>query len=167
LLEKWKADIEATPARMLRHLSGRLYSADPDVKWRAVRALGALAADAALLTDERLAEQLRRYLWALNDESGAVPFGVAEAIGEILARRPSLQEAFLPLLCSMTAEEEVSQTGPIERGVIWAIGRVGASALICDPDVLPRIRSLAESHPDQETRQVASWALRRLEGGAG
>ena len=179
-MDKWKAEVEAlleaedhpallrvsqgAPARALRYLSGRLYSEDADIKWRAVRALGALAADPALLTEEKLTEQLRRYLWSLNDESGAVPFGVAEAIGEILARRPSLQEAFLPLICSMTHEEEVTQTGTIERGVIWAIGRVGVSALRCNPDVLPRIRSVAAAHPDPETRQVAAWAVRRLEG---
>jgi hypothetical protein len=180
-MEKWKTDVEAlleaedypallrlsrgAPARTLRYLNGRLYSEDADVKWRAVRALGALAADPALLTDAKLSEQLRRYLWSLNDESGAVPFGVAEAIGEILARRPSLQEAFLPLICSMTNEEEVTQTGTIERGVIWAIGRVGVPALLCDPDLLPRIRSMAAAHPDPDTQQVAAWALRRLEGG--
>jgi len=180
-MEKWKADLEAllaaedhpallrlsrdAPARTLRYLSGRLYSEDADVKWRAVRALGALAADPALLTDEKLSELLRRYLWSFNDESGAVPFGVAEAIGEILARRPSLQEAFLPVICSMTHEEEAVQTGPIERGIIWAIGRVGVPALRCDPDVLPRMRSMAAAHPDPETRRVAAWALHRLEGG--
>lgn len=178
-MENWKTEVEAlldaedhpallrlsqgAPARTLRYLSGRLCSADADVKWRAVRALGALAADAALLSERKLAEQLRRYLWSLNDESGAVPFGVPEAVGEILARRPSLQETFLPLLCSMTWAEDVTQTGAIERGVIWAIGRVGEPALRCDPDVL-RIRAMAEAHRDSETRQVAAWALRRLEG---
>jgi hypothetical protein len=180
-MENWKAEVEAllqaedypalvrisrgAPARTLRHLSGRLCSEDADIKWRAVRALGALAADPALLTDEKLSEQLRRYLWSLNDESGAVPFGIPEAIGEILARRPSLQEAFLPLICSMTHEEEVTQAGAIERGIVWAIGRVGASALSCDPDVLMRIRDMAASHPDPDTRRVATWAVRRLEGG--
>jgi hypothetical protein len=178
--EKWRADVgdllEAedypallrlsrdAPARTLRYLNGRLSSEDADVKWRAVRALGVLAADPDLLSDEKLSEQLRRYLWSLNDESGAVPFGVPEAMGEILARRPSLQPAFLPLICSMIHEEEVTQTGPIERGVLWAIGRAGVAALRCNPDVLPRIRSMAAAHPNADTRRVAAWALRRLEG---
>ena len=151
------------PARTLRYLNGRLYSADADTKWRAVRALGALAADPDLLSDEKLTEQLRRYMWSMNDESGAVPFGVPEAIGEILARRPSLQPAFLPLVCSMTHEEDVIQTGAIERGVLWAIGRIGGAALACDPDLL-RILRAAEEHPDPETRRVAAWALGRLAG---
>ncbi len=177
-MEKWKAEIKAlldaedypgllrlsrgAPARALRYLRGRLCSAEGDVDWRAVRALGELAADPALLTEDHLAEQIRRYLWSLNDESGAVPFGVPEAIGEILARRPSLQDAFLPLLCSMAHEEEVIQTGAVERGVLWAIGRVGPSAASCDPDVLPAIRSIAAAHSDPGTRRVAAWAMGRL-----
>jgi len=180
-MDQWKAAVEAlldaedhpsllrfsrtAPARTLRYLSGRLCSENTDTKWRAVRALGALAADPYLLTEEKLREQLRRYVWSLNDESGAVPFGIPEAIGEILARRPSLQETFLPLVCSMTYEEDVIQTGVIERGVIWAIGRVGGAALRWAPDVV-RIRRAAEEHPDPETRRVAAWAVRRLEGAA-
>jgi hypothetical protein len=177
-MDRWKAELEAmllaadhpalirfarsAPARTLRYLSARLYSEDADVKWRAVRALGTLAADPALLADDKLAEQLRRYFWALNDESGAVPFGIPEAIGEILARRPSLQKLFLPLLCSMIQEEEVVQAGAIERGIIWAIGRVGVPAAHSAPALL----RLRDAHPDPETRRVAAWALRSLEGAA-
>ena len=177
-MEPWNAAVEAlleaedhsalvrfsqhAPSRTLRYLSARLYNEDPQIKWRAVRALGALAADPSLLTEQRLAEQLRRYFWFLNDESGAVPFGVPEAIGEILARRPSLQPAFLPLICSMTHQEDVNQTGAIERGVIWAIGRLGADALRGGADIV-QIRDLAAAHPDPETRRVAAWTLSRLE----
>lgn len=180
-MEEWKREVgtileaedhpalvrmaRSSPSRMLRRLAGFLYSEDAEVKWRAVRALGALAADPELLTDDKLSEYLRRHLWSLNDESGAVPFGAAEAIGEILARRPSLQEAFLPLLCSMIDEEEVIQTGTIERGVIWAIGRAGPAALRSKPDIAESIRRIAACHPDAETRSVAEWALRRLAGG--
>jgi len=179
-VEKWKAELEAllgaedysglirvsqgALARTIRYLGGHLYSGDESLRWRSVRALGALAADATLVSEKKLTEQLRRYFWSLNDESGAVPFGVPEAIGEILARRPSLHDAFLPLLCSMLTEEEVSQTGPIERGVIWGIGRVGAAAAHCAPEVVSRIRDLAASHPDTATRQIAAWALRRITG---
>ena len=75
-MEKWKAYVEALleaddyaalvrvsqggPARTLRYPSGRLCSEDADIKWRAVRALGALAADPTLLSDDKLSEQLRR-----------------------------------------------------------------------------------------------------------
>ena len=111
------------PGRVVRFLTGRLYSADADEKWRAVRALGALAREPGVLADARVLDLLQRFLWALNDESGAVPFGVPEAIGEILAARPEHRASILPILCGMLTEEETFQTGPVERGIYWALGR--------------------------------------------
>ncbi|MBM3746568.1 MAG: hypothetical protein FJW34_12300 [Acidobacteria bacterium] len=151
----------AQPARVLRYLTGRLY-ADPAEKWRAVRALGELAAAAGLLSDERLGELLRRYFWALNDESGAVPWGIPEAIGELLAVRPSFQRDFLPLLCSLAHQDEVFQTGPILEGVCWALGRVGPPVAACDPEAVAALRDAA-AHPDAGLREAAAAALARIE----
>jgi hypothetical protein len=177
-MSDWKTEIEkllsrddhaglaelarANTAKVLRYLSGRLYSSDEEEKWRAVRTLGMLAADPALLPDDRLAELLRRYFWSLNDESGAVPFGIPEAIGEILARRPDMQNGFLPMLCSLIKEEEVFQTGAIERGVIWALGRVGPAVSASSPETVLIVEEAARKHPDPETRKAAAWALSRF-----
>lgn len=152
------------PARVLRLISGRLYSADPEQKWRAVRALGALAAQPGLLSDQKLSELLRRYFWALNSESGAVPFGLPEAIGELLAARPALQADFLPLLCSLAHREETLQTGAILRGVLWALGRVGPPAAAADPALLEALRTMAREHPVDETRRMAQVALAQIAG---
>jgi AraC family transcriptional regulator of adaptative response/methylated-DNA-[protein]-cysteine methyltransferase len=111
----------AQSGKVVRYLSGRLYSADEVEKWRAVRAFEHLA---PVLTEEKATELLRRFFWALNDESGAVPYGVPEAIGAILAVRPELQAQFLPILRSMVTEEDMLQTGPIEKGVLWALERI-------------------------------------------
>ena len=111
------------PGRVVRFLTGRLCSADADEKWRAVRALGALAREPGVLADARLVDLLQRFLWALNDESGTMPFGVPEAIGEILAARPDHRASILPILCGMLTEEETFQTGAVERGIYWALGR--------------------------------------------
>jgi methylated-DNA-[protein]-cysteine S-methyltransferase len=137
----WKSQIEALLAgedyeavvrlaranaqKVLRYLSGRLCSADEDEKWRAVRAFERVAGDREIVSHERAIELLRRFFWALNDESGAVPYGVPEAIGAILAVRPELQPEYLPILRSMIHEEGMLQTGPIEQGVRWALGRIG------------------------------------------
>jgi hypothetical protein len=174
-LSDWKSQVElclaredhdelrslatANAARVVRYLTGRLYSADPGEKWRAVRALGVLAADPGLLKDRKLAELLRRYFWALNDESGAVPYGIPEAIGEILAQRPVLQNDFLPVFCSLIQEEEVFQTGPVERSVIWGLGRIGVPVAFHSPETVRIVKQAAENHPDPETRRVAAWAL--------
>lgn len=145
--------------RVLRYLTGRLCSAKEEEKWCAVRTLGMVVSDGQLVSRERATELLRRFVWALNDESGAVPYGVPEAIGEILAVRPELREAFLPMLCSLLTDEEMLQTGPIERGVLWALGRVGPAVARCSPEAVEGLRVASETHPDCETRKVAAWSL--------
>ena len=150
---------------VLRYLVARLYSRDEAVKWEAVRALGAVAADPSIFDADRTAKLMRRFVWALNDESGNVPYGVPEAMGEILAVRPELQPAFLPILCSLLTENEMSQTGPIERGAIWAVGRVGPAAAQRAPEVVPALRKAAETHPDAETREAALRSLASVTGG--
>jgi len=149
-------------AKVIRFLTSRLYSADEDQKWRAVRALGQVAGRREILGDRKAAELLQRFFWSLNDESGAVPYGVPEAIGEILAVRPELQPQFLPILCSMVTEEETSQTGAIERGVIWALGRIGTQVVECSPAAVAAVAAAASSHADHVTRRVAAWALPRI-----
>lgn len=155
----------ARVARQLRLITASLYSAEADKKWEAVRALGELAARPDLLDDGRLRELLRRYFWSLNSESGAVPFGLPEAIGEALAQRPALQPEFLPLLCSLAYQGEMSQTGAILCGVIWALGRVGSAVAGCDPDAVTALRNLAANAPETQARQLARWALEQIEKG--
>ncbi len=153
--------------RVLRSLNGRLASADEEEKLRAVRALGRLAAARELLAEDRLRELVRRYLWALNDESGAVPYGIPEALGEILAVRGELQASYLPILGSLLTEEEMSQTGPIERGVVWAAARIGPPLAAHCPEVAGALARMAEAHPDDETRRLAAIALARVTGREG
>lgn len=151
-------------ARTIRFLSAQLYSADEGIKWKAVRALGVVTGERNAISDGRARELLRRFFWWLSDESGAVPFGVAEAIGEVLAVRTELQPDFLPRLCSLAHHPEVVQTGHIERGVFWALGRVGQAAAICSPEAVNSVLWAAQQHPDPETRRIAAWALSQFGG---
>jgi hypothetical protein len=153
-------------APVLRYLVGRLYSDDEQAKWRSVRGLGAVTADREIVGEERVTDLLRWFFWALSDESGAVPYGVPEAIGEILAVRSELQASFLPLLCALLTEEDMAQTGPIERGVIWALGRVGPPVAEASAEAVAALRRAAAGHPDPETREMAREALRAVGGGA-
>jgi hypothetical protein len=150
------------PQRVLRYLTARLYTSDESEKWRVVRALGAVAGAPEVLDQQRISELLRRFVWALNDESGAVPFGVAEAMGEILAARPEFQPAYLPILCSLLTEPEMAQTGAIERGAVWALGRVGPAVAATAPEAVAALARLAQAHPDPETRAVAGRSLKRI-----
>jgi methylated-DNA-[protein]-cysteine S-methyltransferase len=150
-------------AKILRYLSGRLYSADEKEKWRAVAALGAIVSEREIISRRKVADLLRRFFWAMNDESGAVPYGIPEAIGQILAQRPEFQDEFLPVLCSMLTHEDMIQTGPIERGVVWALGQVGPPVATCSQVAVKALRQLSWSHPEAETRNLATWALSRIE----
>lgn len=152
-------------SRIVRYLVTRLYSGEETEKQRAVRALGALAADTSILDSRRATDLMRRFVWALNDESGAVPYGVPEAMGEVLAVRPDLQPAFLPILCALLTENDLRQTGPIERGAIWAVGRVGPAAMRKAPEVVAALRDAASRHPDPQTREIAVRSLAAVTGG--
>jgi hypothetical protein len=148
--------------RVLRYLTGRLYTEAPAEKARVVRALGAVFGDDRAVDGRRATDTLRRYLWSLNDESGAVPYGIPEAIGEILAVRPELQGEFLPILGSMLTHEDMTQTGSIEHGVIWALGRVGPGVASIAPEAVRALARLAVHHPDAEARSLARASLARI-----
>lgn len=153
----------AQPSLVVRYLCGRLYSEDDAEKWKAVQALGRIAAEGEILSDRKVVELLRRFFWWLNDESGAVPFGIAEAIGELLAVRPSMRDRFLPMLCAMAHSEDTCQSGGIERGVFWALGRVGPEAARCSPEAVAALRWAAQHHCDPAARETAKVSLGKLE----
>lgn len=150
----------ARSSKLLRRITAGLCSAEPGQKWRAVSAMGVVAGEAGLAS-EKVAERLRRFLWALNDESGDVPYGVPEALGEILAVRPELGSQYTAILVSFLVQEELVQTGPILAGVIWALGRVG----VPDRDERERTRpglKAALALDDPEVRGAAVWTVARL-----
>lgn len=152
------------PARILRYLNGRLYTSDDAEKRRVLTALGQVVGAEQVVPRARALDLLRRFFWALNDESGSVPYGVPEAVGEILAVRPEFQAEFLPLLCSLLTHEEQLQTGPIEQGVIWALGRVGPPVAAVSPTAVEALQAHAADHPARETRRLAAEALATIRG---
>jgi hypothetical protein len=161
--EAFEAAVRANPRRATRYLVGRLCSADPTEKWRAVHALGDLARDPSLMPAEQLEDLLRRFLWALNDESGAVPFGIPEAMAEVLAARPDLHATYIPVLGSCLDSDDLSQVGVIEQGVIWGLGRLGRATAQYAPDAIEVLRQVASNHPDLDTRRLAEQALRAIQ----
>jgi hypothetical protein len=160
------AAAHARLGRTLRYLVGRLCSADETEKWRAVHALGRLVADRSLVSDSQVEELLRRFLWALSDESGAVPYGIPEAMAEVLLSRPEHQDRYVPILGSCVASDEMCQTGAIERGVLWGLGRLGRATADHAPHALEAVRWAASHHPSEKTRRVAEQALGAVEGEA-
>jgi hypothetical protein len=146
--------------RLVRRITSRLCATDPVQKWQAVFAMGAVCSAGGLKT-EQIEDRIKRFLWAMNDESGAVPFGVPEALGEVLAARPEFQPQCLPILVSFLVHEDLFQTGPILAGAIWALGRVGIPDEEERDRALPGFRAALKSE-DPNLSGTALWSAARL-----
>lgn len=143
-----------------RRILSRLYSTDSATKWRAVFAFGVAISDGGL-SQKKIQGYVQRFLWSMSDESGDVPYGIPEALGEILAHRPEMREKYVPILVSYLVHEELIQTGPILAGAIWALGRVGISDEAERERVLPGLRA-ALTCGETDVTAAALWTAGRL-----
>jgi len=147
-------------SKLIRRITAGLCSSEPSQKWQAVSAIGVVAGEGGLSSD-KVADRITRFLWALNDESGDVPYGIPEALGEILTVRPELRARCIPILVSFLVQEELVQTGPILAGAIWALGHAGISDREERDRARPGLR-LALATADSDVRGAALWTAARL-----
>jgi HEAT repeat protein len=111
--------------KTLNHLFSALCSEDEEVKWHAVTVMGRLVANTSELDPEAARNILRRIMWSLNEESGGIGWGLSEAMGEILARNENLAREFAAILISyIQPEGNFLEFQPLQRGALWAIGRL-------------------------------------------
>jgi len=152
-------------SKFQRRILSRLYSTDSASKWRAVFAFGIAVgngdAGGCGVGEKKIDRYVQRFLWSMSDESGDVPYGIPEALGEILVHRPAIREKCLPLLVSYLVHEELVQTGPILAGAIWALGRVGIDDDEERQRVLPGLRAALTSG-ETDVTAAALWAVGRL-----
>ena len=153
-------DLADLPVRaVLTHLGRAL--ARPQSKWPAVSAMGELTARLAQEDLEAGREVMRRLVWSLNEESGAIGFGAPEAMGEIMARHQGLAREFLNLLISyLSGGDNFLDHPPLLSGAIWGLGRVAQA----HPDLV-QSRGGAESleallgADEAQVRGLAAWSL--------
>lgn len=119
---------DRSPWRILMPLT---LNSDPLLRWRAIEAVGRIAAWKAAGIGgiqrnlEPVREMLRRLFWGMNDESGNSHWSAPDVIAEILVNVPELIEEFAaPLLDHLDSE-------PYRHGVYRAIVRI--AALKSDP----------------------------------
>jgi len=106
-----------------------LYSTDPQLKWGAVQALGVLVARLADDDLEAARNVVRRLIWNLNDESGGIGWGSAEAMGEILANHAVLRGEYLQILLSYTREDgNLLEHDGLLSGALWGLGQVARAS---------------------------------------
>jgi hypothetical protein len=133
-----------------------IQSGDPGLKWPAVKCFGAVVSRLADEDLESARRMVRLLMWSLNDESGGIGWGSAEAMGEILARCPVLAEEYVSILLSYARKDgNYLEHEPLQRGLLWGIARVAES----QPDLIrPAALHLMAylSSPDAGVRGLAA-----------
>lgn len=154
------ADWTLLPGRqVVNPLLSFLFHPEEILKWRAVTAIGVVMAHLADSDMESARNIMRRLIWSLNDESGGIGWGSAEAMGEILARHERLATEYACILISYI-RPDCNPLGNqlLERGVLWGIGRLAQSRprMVdgCAVYILPYLRSNDAVH-----RAMAAWSL--------
>ncbi len=111
------AESKRSPQRVMFSLA---LDADELTAWRAIEAMGKIAAMESRKDLERIRDMVRRLLWLMNDESGGLGWRSPELIGEILVNVPVLIDDFGGLLPAYFKEE------PFERGTYLAVARIAS-----------------------------------------
>jgi hypothetical protein len=92
------------PQKTINVLFSFLCSPHDSIKNNAVIAMGELVSTMAETDMEKARVVMRRLIWSLNEESGWIGWGSAEAMGEIMARNEMLAREFHNLLISFVTE---------------------------------------------------------------
>jgi len=142
------------------------YSKDPLHFWQAVTAMGAVV---SLLAEENMESArvvMRRLMWSLNDESGGIGWGAAEAMGEIMARNSRLADEYACILISyINPCGNFIDHPEIQKGILWGLGRLARNrphrAAGASEFLAPFLSSL-----DPVLRGLAAWTASALPGNA-
>jgi len=151
------------PRRSVNPLFSFLYHGDPQIRWRAVTALGAVTAALAGREMESARVVFRRLMWSLNEESGGIGWGSPEAMGEIMARHWKMRKEYLSILLSfLDPEGNFLEHEGLQQGVLWAAGRV--AQVDSDPvmETAPLIRPFLHAQ-NASLRATAAWACGTVE----
>ena len=130
-----------------------LFDADEVVAWRAVEALGRVAAVLARRGAEPARELVRRALWLMNDESGGLLWSGPQVIGAVLAHVPVLCRDLGAVLASFLEED------PFRAGTRWGLWRISGVAPEVVREAAPGLGA-SFSDPDPAVRGLAALALR-------
>jgi hypothetical protein len=151
--------------RVINPLFSCLCSTEPEIKWRAITALGAVVANLAQDDMESARVVMRRMIWNLNDESGGIGWGVPETMGEVMARQKGLAREYVNILVSYIREDgNFLEHEPLQQGVLWGLGRLAQTS----PELLQN--AVAHLHPflsseNATLRGLAAWTIGLLAAG--
>jgi HEAT repeat protein len=150
------------PQKVINPLFSFLQDTDQDIKWAAVKAMGAIVTGMADVDMESARVIVRRLMWNLNDESGGIGWGSPEAMGEILANHKGLAEEYAHVLLSYAREDGNYLELPIlQRGLLWGIKRLSQVRPHLIQDAAPYLSQYLQSE-DNEVRSLAEQILNIL-----
>ncbi len=117
--------LKISPAKSINSLFSFIQSSNEAIKWRAVRAMGQVAAQRASQNLDSARVVMRRLMWSLNDESGGIGWGAPEAMGEIMAQDRRLYDEYYKIVLSYLDEDgNFLEYEPLRKGAIWAVERL-------------------------------------------
>ena len=142
------------------HLFFHFYAPETLIRFRSVTAMGQLGSRMADNHMEKARDLMRRFMWNLNDESGGIGWGSAEAMGEVLSRHPGLAAEFDSILFSFLDPEANFIDNPqLQQGILWGIGTYAETA----PDQITTYRaSLIFPFLDKKDPVKTAYAIRAL-----
>ncbi len=157
-VEQMVRELSRFPLRsIITPLFSFLCSSDETLKWRAVTLMGETVARLAAEDMESARIIIRRLMWNLNDESGGIGWGSAEALGEILSLHGGLAVEYAPILVSYSFENgNFQETPAMQRGVLWGIGRLAQVEPDLAAGVAPRLPYFLQSQ-DPAVRGLGAW----------
>jgi len=160
--------IRSLPGRkVINPLFSFLCSTEPQVKWRAVKAIGEVVNNLAEEDMESARVIMRRMIWNLNDESGGIGWGLPEAMGEVMARHKGLAGEYAMILESYIREDgNFLEHQPLQRCVLWGLGRLAQERPELLKSATPHLRPFLSS-ADAVLRGLAAWTMGLLVGSQG
>ena len=163
--ENWEESLQQIVAMPATQVVGPLMSFflfGGEMKWRAVTAFGLVLGKLAQEDTEQSRIIMRRLLWHMNEESGNVGWGIAEAMAEAMINSKLLANEYNRMLHSYVREtsddDNYLDHPPLRRGVYWGLGRMAGKY----PDLMaPSVRALSWGLVDEdgEGRGLAAWAI--------
>lgn len=169
---------ELPPKKLLNPLLGFVHH-EGLLRWRSLAMMGPLVARIANTRMEDGRVVMRRLMWNLNEESGALGWGSPEAMGAVLAAHHELAKEFHRILASYTFDPEGCEANfidhqPLRRGAYWGLGRLAEVypdlALNGLPGLLLALdlQRTGEDMDDPTARGYVAWTLGLLgrRGGA-
>jgi len=146
--------------QLVGHLFSHFYATNELIRFRSITAMGLLGKRLADGHMENARNLMRRLMWNLNDESGGIGWGSAEAMGEIMGCTPALAEEYASILFSFLDPKANYIDNPLlQQGILWGIG----TCVSAFPDKLtPHLAGLIALFLGAEDEIKKAYAVRAL-----